>query len=103
MINKDLLNATQLEITQKISNAAQNGNQEEFENGLQEMFQNIHDQIIAEAASVQNTADVAVLAQRGVRQLTSEERSFYNTVIDAMKASGEIGRASCRERVSSVV
>ena len=88
MINKDLLNATQLEITQKISNAAQNGNQEEFENGLQEMFQNIHDQIIAEAASVQNTADVAVLAQRGVRQLTSEERSFYNTVIDAMKASG---------------
>ena len=88
MINKDLLNATQLEITQKISNAAQNGNQEEFENGLQEMFQNIHDQIIAEAASVQNTADVAVLAQRGVRQLTSEERSFYNTVIDAMKAAG---------------
>lgn len=88
MINKDLLNATQLEITQKISNAAQNGNQEEFENGLQEMFQNIHDQIITEAASVQNTADVAVLAQRGVRQLTSEERSFYNTVIDAMKASG---------------
>lgn len=88
MINKDLLNATQLEITQKISNAAQNGNQEEFENGLQEMFQNIHDQIIAEAASMQNTADVAVLAQRGVRQLTSEERSFYNTVIDAMKASG---------------
>lgn len=88
MINKDLLNATQLEITQKISNAAQNGNQEEFENGLQEMFQNIHDQIIAEAASVQNTADVAVLAQRGVRQLTSEERSFYNKVIDAMKASG---------------
>jgi len=87
MINKDVLNETQLEITQKISNAAQNGNQKEFENGLQEMFQNIHDQIIASAASVQNTADVAVLAQRGVRQLTSEERSFYNKVIDAMKAS----------------
>ena len=88
MVNKDLLNATQLEITQRISNAAKEANQEEFEAGLQQMFQNIHDQILDEAASIQNSADVAVLAQRGVRQLTSEERAFYNTVIDAMKASG---------------
>lgn len=88
MKNKDTINQAQLEIAQRISNAAKEGNTEEFENGLQDMFQNIHDSIIEQAASMQGTADSAILAQRGVRQLTSEELSFYNTLIDAIKASG---------------
>ena len=87
MKNKDALNATQLEIAQRISNAAKEGNTEAFETGLQDLFQNIHDEIIAEAQSLQASADAAVLAQRGIRQLTSQEMSFYSTLIDAMKAN----------------
>lgn len=87
--NKDfVVNAEQLEITQRISNAAKDGDTEAFEAGMQDMFQNIHDQIIAEAASIQDSADAAALAQRGVRILTSEERKFYNGLIESMKASG---------------
>ena len=37
---------------------------------------------------MKNTSDATILAQRGVRQLTSEERDFYNNVIDKMKAAG---------------
>ena len=88
MINKDSLNTTQLEIAQRISNAAKEGNQEEFEAGLQDLFANIHDEIIAEANAMKNASDATILAQRGVRQLTSEERDFYNNVIDKMKAAG---------------
>lgn len=89
MQNKDTLNKTQLEIAQRISNAAKEGNTEEFEAGIRDLFQNIHDSIITQADSIQNSADTAVLAQRGVRVLTSEEVKFYTTLIDAMKATGE--------------
>lgn len=88
MKNKDALNATQLEIAQRISNAAKEGNQADFEAGLQEMFQNIHDQIVNEAEAMKDVSDATILAQRGVRQLTSEERGFYNNLIDKMKAAG---------------
>lgn len=88
MINKDALNATQLEIAQRISNAAKEGDQESFEAGLQEMFQNIHDQIVNEAEAMKDVSDATILAQRGVRQLTSDERNFYTNLIDKMKAAG---------------
>lgn len=88
MKNKDTLNVTQLEITQRISNAAKEGNTELFEAGLQDLFLNVQDQILAEAANARSAADVAVLAQRGVRQLTAEETKFYQTFIDSVKAAG---------------
>ena len=79
----------QLEIAQRISNAAKEGNTEDFEAGIHDLFANIHDEILAEAHAVQANADAAVLAQRGVRQLTTAEREFYNKLIDGMKASGD--------------
>ena len=92
MLNKD--NIKELEIAQRISNAAKEGNTEAFENGLAEMFQNIHDQIIAEAESMKGSADAAILAQRGVRQLTSAEKAFYDKFIEASKAAdGNISMA----------
>ena len=94
MKNKDFMNQTQLEIAQRISNAATEGNTEEFEAGLQEMFQNIQDSIIAKAAEMRGEADAAALAQRGVRVLTSQETEFYNHLIEAMNANnGDIKMA----------
>ena len=87
MRNKDFMNQTQLEIAQRISNAATEGNAEEFEAGLQEMFQNIEENIIAQAAEMRGEADAAALAQRGVRVLTSQETEFYNKLIEAMNAN----------------
>ena len=88
MKNKDIVNMAQLEIAQRISNAAKEGNTELFEAGIHDLFSHIHDEIIEEAHAMQNSADIAVLAQRGIRQLTAEEREFYNKLIDGMKASG---------------
>lgn len=89
MKNKDVQNMKQLEIAQRISNAAKEGNTEEFENGLQDLFSFFHDQILDQAHELQASADAAALAQRGVRILTSEEIVFYTGLIDAMKASGQ--------------
>ena len=57
MQNYDSMNTKQLEIAQSIGNAAKEGNTEAFEHGFQELFQNIHDQILAEAASLKSDAD----------------------------------------------
>lgn len=87
MLNKDTLSMKQLEITQRISNAAKDGDNEAFEAGLQDLFLNIQEDILAQAEASRSIADVAVLAQRGVRQLTSDEVKFYNSMIDAMRSS----------------
>lgn len=89
MKNADVMNITQLEIAQKISNAAKEGNTEAFEAGFQDLFQAIHDQILDEAKSLKDSADAAILAQRGVRQLTSEEKTWYSNLIESVKASGQ--------------
>ena len=95
MLNKD--NIKELEIAQRISNisnAAKEGDTEAFENGLGEMFQSIHDQVLAEAEAMKGSADAAILAQRGVRQLTSAEKAFYDKFIEASKAAdGNISMA----------
>ena len=88
MENKDARNTEQLEITQKISNAAKSGDTEAFEAGFQELFQNIHNQILATAETLKGTTDAAILAQRGVRQLTSQEEKFYSNFIEKAKAAG---------------
>ena len=88
MQNYDTMNSEQLKIAQSISNAAKEGNTEAFEAGIQSLFQNIHDQILDEAKSLKDSTDAAILAQRGVRQLTSAERSWYDTLIEGFKASG---------------
>lgn len=87
MKNKDFMNQTQLEIAQRISNAATEGNVEEFQAGLQDLFQNIEDTILAQAAQMRAEADTAALAQRGVRVLTSRENEFYNKLIEAMDSN----------------
>ena len=86
MINNDTRN----EIVNNIVTAAKDGNQEDFEKGLQAMFSNIQDSIVAQAAEMKNASDATILAQRGVRQLTAEEKKFYENFIS--KAQGTTGK-----------
>lgn len=87
MRNLDHITDEQTRIANEIVTAANNGDSEAFEAGLQNLFQNISDSIMESAASVQNNADAAALAQRGVRVLTSAEEKFYNTIADAIRSN----------------
>lgn len=89
MKNKDFtMTQAQLEITQRFVKAVKSGNTEEFEASLQDLFTNIHDQVIDQAEQFRVSADRTILAQRGIRQLTAAETKFYQTFIDAAKADG---------------
>lgn len=89
MKNKDFtMTQAQLEITQRFVNAVKAGDTEEFEASLQDLFTNIHDQVIDQAEQFRVSADRTILAQRGIRQLTAAETKFYQTFIDAAKVDG---------------
>ena len=91
MKNKDAQRLTRLAAAQKISDAAKAGDQEAFKEGLNELCLDIEAQIMEEAKSLREETDAAVLAQRGVRQLTNEEKEFYNALIGAMKSASKEG------------
>lgn len=89
MKNKDELRMSRIAAAQKISDACKEGNQDALKEGLTELCADIEAQILEEANNLRGETDAAVLAQRGVRQLTSEEKEYYNTLILAMKANGK--------------
>lgn len=91
MKNKDEQRLSRLAAAQKISDAAKAGDQDAFKEGLNELCLDIEAQILEEAKSLREETDAAVLAQRGVRQLTNEEKEFYNALIGAMKSTSKEG------------
>lgn len=87
MRNNDAL--TRDEIRAKIQQAIKDGNTDEFSVAFDEMIQNIGDDVqqrsAAQVEEMKQGLDTSVLTARGVRQLTSKERVFYQKLIGAMK------------------
>lgn len=87
MKNKDLLQAEKAAILQKFSDAIKADDSEAFVQAFTELSESIQQSVMDEARGMVQAADTAVLASRGVRQLTSEENQYYQRIIDAMKSS----------------
>ena len=88
MRNNDIL--TRDEIRAKIQQAIKDGNTEAFSASFDEMLECIQNDIQQRADEridqMKAESDTTVLASRGVRQLTTKEKEFYQKVADAMKA-----------------
>lgn len=52
----------------------------------EQMFEDFRQQVLTEARACAGVTDSAVLAQRGVRQLTTSERGFYQKLVDAQQS-----------------
>lgn len=91
MKSNDITLNKRLEIRMAMQSAIKAGNTEEF----YQQFDNMLDAIAEEVAGqyeqrlteMQQEMDARVLTARGVRQLTSQERDYYQKVAEAMKAS----------------
>ena len=74
---------------QELVTAMSEAFKEQDETKMSAAFENygkfLEEQIMAEANGLIASADNAVLSARGSRALTSEERKFYQSVIDAVK------------------
>lgn len=89
MVNND--SRTPEQLWDDIRQAIRNDDQESFVTAHQQLMQSMREELRSEisdtAAANQLASDQAVLLARGQRALTSAEQSYYENLIQAMKAS----------------
>lgn len=87
MKSKDVKELMREELAQKFNSALESGDAEQVAQAFADMADNIQQEVLERAkdtAAVEQM-DAAALAARGLRQITSEEKKYYEAVIAAMK------------------
>ena len=88
MKNKDFTKSAQKEAAAKLAVAMQSGDEEEIKKAWEGFAEAVRVAVQADIETENvETADAQAMAARGVRQLTSEERKYWNKFIAASKAS----------------
>ena len=87
MKNKDLLKQENMKLMQRLSEALKEDNEEAMAEAFSQFASGVQERIMEEYGDLQQNRDSAILAARGVRQLTSEEKEFYQAWIDAAKSA----------------
>ena len=87
MKNKDAILEQKQQILMELNEAVKAEDSEAFAKAFNKLCENIQEGILDEVHAIQEAADSNVLAARGTRALTSEERTYYNKVIEAMRSS----------------
>ena len=87
MTNLDMLQAEKTKIANKLREAMEINDEQAFAQAFEEYTDILQEAVMAEAKGLVKAADNQILAGRGVRVLTSEEKQYYEKVIEAMKSS----------------
>lgn len=72
--------------SQKIVEALKAGDETALQTALDGLTESVAAKVLADAAEIRESADAAVLAQRGYRQLTSAESKWYQKITAALKS-----------------
>jgi len=86
MVNLDTLTETRAAILQRMSDSIKNDDRDAYMAAFADLANDIEAGIRADFEEFKANQDVAILAQRGVRQLTGKENEFYQKLIQAMRA-----------------
>lgn len=86
MLNKDLLQANNANLMKQLHEAIKNDDEKSMTEAFQKFSEGVQNVILQEYDDLRGTNDTAILAQRGVRQLTSDEKKFYESWIEAGKS-----------------
>lgn len=84
MKSKDLI---QLELKENLVQAFKSEDENAIAQAFAAFAETVQQNVMEEYNAYQKTQDSAILAKRGVHQLTSEENKFYQGIMDAMKSS----------------
>lgn len=92
MMNNDTQTPrTREQIRESMMQALKNNDPEAYSKAFDEMMQRVAADLTADNEArmeeMRQSHDAAILAQRGVRQLTRAERKYYMAVIEAMKSA----------------
>lgn len=85
IVNPDIAQQEELEIQNRMKEAIENGNSEEFVKAQIELAKGIEARVLQEAMQARNDDlnDTSVMVSRGLNPLTAEEKTYYNEVIGA--------------------
>lgn len=88
MKSKDVKELTREELAQKFNEALKSEDTAQVAQAFVDMAENIQSEVLERAkdAAAVERMDAAALAARGLRQLTSAEKKYYEAVITAMKS-----------------
>lgn len=86
MKSKDLLKQENAQLMQALSQALKDDDQDAMAEAFTQFASGVQERIMEEYGELQQGYDTAVLASRGIRQLTTEETKFYQAWIDASKS-----------------
>lgn len=87
MKNLDLVQKERTEILARMSQAITENNSEAYAQAFNDLAASIQEAVRSEYEQAVQSNDANILVQRGVRQLTSEENKYYQSLIDAFKSS----------------
>ena len=89
MKSKDVKALTREELAQKFNEALKTNDPEQVAQAMADMAEGIQNEIMERAQSVANIEqlDAQALSSRGLRQLTSSEKKYYEKLIEAMKST----------------
>ena len=81
MLNLDNINQRKTEIMNALASAVRGNDETAMQQAMTDWQNYLSESIIAEANGILGAADSNILAGRGVRQLTSKEKKFYESFI----------------------
>lgn len=84
-ISNDLINQNKTELRQKLHDALASANPEDIINAMMSLGEDIEQRVRKEYEEMGQERDEQVLAARGKRLLTAEEKAFYKSFSDVMK------------------
>lgn len=87
MENLDLVQQARQKFAQRMLDATQKNDLKEVDLAFTEFADALQQQVMNEAKGLVQSVDTNILTARGARLLTSEERKYYDGLIQAMKSS----------------
>lgn len=81
MLNLDNFNQRKTEIMNALASAVRSNDETAMQQAMTDWQDYLSESIIAEANGILGATDSNILASRGVRQLTSKEKKFYESLI----------------------
>ena len=81
MLNLDNFNQRKAEIMNALASAVRSNDETAMQQAMTDWQNYLSESIIAEANGILGATDSNILASRGVRQLTSKEKKFYESLI----------------------
>lgn len=81
-----IINQKRTEILQRMVDAMHNQNEDDYRQAIGELAGDIEESVMSQARELAGVQDAQILASRGVRQLTSQEKTYYEKVKEAMQS-----------------